>query len=226
MTSDDKYPPCKVLEDIFKTGEVVMPSGERQRSVAGISPKHSWALYDLVLKNRPETVIEIGMAQGVSTLSILSALAQTGGKLISIDPYIGAGWHRAREAALEGVRRAGYEKYHEYIDALSIPTLEDMAEEGSLIDFAYIDGDHSYEAALGDAKGADRILNPEGILGFNDVGKIEVYKAMKKVVLPSRYAEVDAGLNPDYSGRNALIKAGRKLLGRGREDRYFRKLSP
>jgi predicted O-methyltransferase YrrM len=54
---------------------VVLPDGTEKRLTANINPRASHALYRSVLKEKPKVVVEIGMAQGVSTLTILTALA-------------------------------------------------------------------------------------------------------------------------------------------------------
>lgn len=109
----DQLPPCPVLREVFETRTVLLPDGTHKPLVANISAGGSVALYETVLRHRPELVVEIGMAQGVSTLSILSGLMQTGGRLISIDPYIG--WESARLAAIHSVDRAGFAGIHTHM---------------------------------------------------------------------------------------------------------------
>jgi predicted O-methyltransferase YrrM len=147
--------------------KVFLPDGSEKRLVANISPLASKALYETVLKERPKLVVEIGMAQGVSTLTILTALAQTGGRLISVDPYVN--WKSGREAALNNVKRAGFAEMHRHIEDFSFRALPRLMEVGVQPDLAYIDGAYDFGNALIDAFYLDRMLRPGGVLAFNDV---------------------------------------------------------
>lgn len=67
-----------VLQSIMESGRVYHPDGGQINVVANISSANSKALYTFVKERRPKLVVEIGMAYGVSTLSILSALQEDG----------------------------------------------------------------------------------------------------------------------------------------------------
>lgn len=70
--------PCPVLRELCEVG---MPTG-------AVNPRYAEALYRFVLDRRPETVIEVGFAGGVTAMAVLRALAELGGerRLISMDP--------------------------------------------------------------------------------------------------------------------------------------------
>ena len=81
--------PCPLLREIMSTGFVQTPQGKRVSLVGSISPDYAVALYRAIKTYRPKTIIEIGMASGVSSLSMLSALNEIGegGRLITIDAF-------------------------------------------------------------------------------------------------------------------------------------------
>jgi len=62
---------------------------------SGISLEYAIALFRVVLTNQPRTMLEVGMANGASTIAILSAFVELGGErlLISIDPNQSSEWH-------------------------------------------------------------------------------------------------------------------------------------
>jgi predicted O-methyltransferase YrrM len=214
-------PPCGVLEDALRCGRVVLPDGTEKRLTANIGPRASHALYQSVLKQKPKLVVEIGMAQGVSTLTILTALAQVGGQLISIDPYVN--WTSGRDAALHNVKRAGFAKLHRHVEDFSFNALPRLTDEGIEPEFAYIDGAHDFANVFIDAFYLDRMLNPGGILAFNDAGWPDVYRVIKLIKRRPFYEPLDVGLAREFRGRSLFHTLARVLLQRSREDRYFRK---
>jgi predicted O-methyltransferase YrrM len=112
----------QVLDEALTMGRVQHSNGDYLRLTANISPENSKALQRFVQQRRPRLVIEIGMAYGVSTLSILASLQEVKtGRLISIDPYIG--WSTGRLVALHQIKRAGVEHLHEHIHEWSYAAL-------------------------------------------------------------------------------------------------------
>lgn len=216
-----KLPPCGVLRQMHADRQVVLPSGETKRTTSGISVESSWALYGLVLKEAPKVVVEIGMAQGFSTLSILCALAQTGGRLISIDPYVN--WKSGRDAALHNIQRAGYAQRHSLMEEESCRALPKLLEEDLEVNLGYIDGKHAFEHALIDFFYLDRMLAVGGVIGFNNAGWPSVHRVIRFLKKQRRYVEVDVGLRPDYRARNVVLSFARRVLRMPRQDRYFRK---
>ncbi|MBU1695356.1 MAG: class I SAM-dependent methyltransferase [Verrucomicrobia bacterium] len=215
------HPPCEVLKEIFTTKQVLLPSGERKRTSAGIDEAHAWALYNVILKHKPKTVIEIGMAQGISTLSILCALSQTGGQLISIDPYFT--WTEARDAALYSIHRAGFSSFHTHIEKASEIALPKLLADGLKIGAAYIDGDHHYDHVFIDFFYLDLMLTPGGVIGFNNAGWPDVFRVIRYLQKHHPFEELDVGLNPDYRARNPILSLFRRIMRMPRQDRYYMK---
>ncbi|MDB4773028.1 class I SAM-dependent methyltransferase, partial [Verrucomicrobiales bacterium] len=79
-----------VFKELLEEGAVCHPDGSKSEVVANISLDCCRALHEFVVSEKPQIVAEIGMAYGMSTLSILTTLeANECGRLISIDPYPG-----------------------------------------------------------------------------------------------------------------------------------------
>src|SRR5262245_10131459 len=138
-----------VLEEALSEGKVQHPGGSWLQVTANISSANSRALNHFVRERRPQLVVEIGMAYGVSTLSILDALRSTGhGRLISIDPYID--WPTGRVVALHQIARAGVTDLHEHMYECSHTALPKLLMEGRHPDVVYIDGYHNFDYAFTD----------------------------------------------------------------------------
>lgn len=187
-----------------------------------ISQAYAEALYNTVLRIQPRCCIEIGMAFGLSSLAILTALRQIGsGRLISVDPGQSTQW---RGAGLEAVANAGLTKYHQLIEEPDFKALPYLLERGTTLDFAYIDGWHTFDYTLLDFFYIDKMLRPAGVVAFNDCGCLAVDRVIRFVQSHRKYTEIDAGL-----GASGLAKWKNRLrsaLGGplSHTDRYFEKV--
>lgn len=220
-TSQPPLPPCDLLRDIYATRETEKADGSRIPVRDFISPSYAAALYRTVLARRPALVLEVGMACGLSTLSILSALRDAGGgRLISVDPaqstdYAGIG--------VLNVRRAGLEAFHELIEEPSFQALPRLLARKLQPDFAYIDGWHTFDYVLADFFYIDKMLRKGGCVVFNDCGWQSVHRVIRFVQTHRKYRELDVGLSPDYRGGSPLSTIVHLIQRRSRADRYFEK---
>jgi hypothetical protein len=151
------------------------------------------------------------MAFGVSTLAILTALRVAGGsgRLVSIDPHQSTQWRGCGRAAVD---RAGLRPLHELIEEFSHLALPRMLGSGLRVDFAYIDGWHTFDAALIDSWYLDKMLEVGGVLGFNDCDFPSVAKAIGFLLSHRRYREDGPGPPPGLAYAAGMTP-----------DRYFRK---
>lgn len=203
--------PGEVLESAF-TGEYGEMRGHISRDLAR-------ALTAMVAREQPALCLEIGMAYGFSTLAILEGLGPQG-RLISIDPFQTEHYQRLGKSLVERSDRASRHRLIERPDYLALP---ELLAAGGQVDFAYIDGMHTFDYVALDAFYADKLLKIGGVLGFNDCGFRSIHKFLRFFQGHRDYEELDAGLKPDFRGRNPAITLLRRWEGRSNQDRYFRK---
>jgi hypothetical protein len=90
-----------------------------------------------------------------------------GGRLIGIDPaqhddsWQGGGLHN--------VRRAGFADRYQFHEATSQQVLPKLVEEGTRIQFAFLDGWHTFDHTLVDFFYVDAMLEVGGIVVLDDV---------------------------------------------------------
>jgi hypothetical protein len=95
-----------VMREIYTTGFSTSSTRTKLGVHSHLCESHAEALYRMVLQIQPRCCVEIGMAFGLSSLAILSALKQIGrGRLISVDPGQSSQWGGA---GLEAVRRSRF----------------------------------------------------------------------------------------------------------------------
>ena len=131
---------------------------------------------------RPHTVVEIGSYLGRSTCLIGLALKQFGPdpELGAIDPHTG---DRQNLEGLAVDTIPTLDLFRVYTAGAGIRDLleervmtsDDAAKEwdGRGIDFLFVDGWHSYEAVVSDARNFGSLLTPKGVVCFDDYGSYE-----------------------------------------------------
>jgi predicted O-methyltransferase YrrM len=199
-----------------------------------IPAHYAEALYRAVLMKKPTRVIEIGMAFGSSSLAILTALEELkAGELISIDPFQYKDWDGAAVAA---IKRSDLEHRHRLITEADYAALPALLKEGTEIQFAYIDGAHTFDYVLLDTFYLDRMLAVGGVLGFNDCNYPAIHKALNFLLSHRHYKELGVGLAATRAWESRRLKIGQwvqRLTGLNsdpagparNEDRYFEKVS-
>lgn len=162
----------------------------KKQAFSYMSQLHGWCsqekaaiLIDLVLKYKPETIVEIGVWGGKSLVPMACALkANNKGKIYGIDPW-------SSQASLqglineenkgfwswvdhEGVMRGLIDKIDEfelgaYIDLIKATSL--AADPIPDIDILHIDGNHSDETSYIDATKWVPLVKNGGLIIFDDI---------------------------------------------------------
>ncbi len=130
-----------------------------------------WFLHGLVRSMKPEACVEIGSAHGYSTCLISLALKlNLKGRLWAVDPHIPNSWsdtdpENTFENLKANLARLDLSARVEIVRKTSSQATEDLP---SKIDFAFIDGDHSYEGVKTDWEIISSRMAPFGIIVFHD----------------------------------------------------------
>src|SRR5262249_34872215 len=137
------------------------PADFRQNS---ISVEEGEKLQELILCKRPSVSLEIGLGFGISSLFICEAMAKVGGQRhIVIDSEK---WDDS--VGLRHLDAAGFSHLIDFREQESQMALPQLINEGTRIDFAFIDGWHTFDHALIDFFYIDRLLPVGGIVAFDD----------------------------------------------------------
>jgi predicted O-methyltransferase YrrM len=115
------------------------------------------------------TLVEVGVWHGVTTCVLRRAMAESG-VLYAVDPYpagsLGFSAQRViAHAEVARVRRGAVE----WVEATGIEAARRHREaKRALVDFMFIDGDHSYEGIRGDWEAWSDLVAPAGIVALHD----------------------------------------------------------
>ena len=148
-----------------------------------------------------ECFLEIGSFEGLSTTWILQNLLSYDGTLVCIDTFEGGEEHASLD--LSALRKTfdanvaeakGTDQEIEVLAKTSWEALSELVYLDFTFDFIYVDGNHQTPEVLLDACLAFKLLEPKGIMLFDDyaggagVGAavdafLEAYKGQYKVIL-------------------------------------------
>jgi predicted O-methyltransferase YrrM len=183
-----------VLSEILRTGMTKTADGSGAVEVhSAISSSEGEFLQKLVRKLDPTISIEVGLAYGISALFICDALqVRNGTQHIVIDPnQHGGAWGNSWDGiGIANVRRAGYADIVQLIEAPSYRALPELEQSGKRIDFAFIDGWHTFDFTLVDFFFIDRMLNIGGVVVFDDADWPAVRKICRFVKTNLAYSVV------------------------------------
>lgn len=138
------------------------------------------ALVDL-LRTRPvKNVMEIGSESG-GTFYLWCRLATLGGLKISVDlPWGDSGSGQYRNPEKLAARTALFQSWAPRVkvvtgDSHERKTQLDVADllDGDLLDFLFIDGDHSYDGVKADWETYREFVRPGGLVAFHDINQGE-----------------------------------------------------
>jgi predicted O-methyltransferase YrrM len=190
-----------VLETILRTGNTTSADGEIIKVHSQISEKEGELLQEIISEVRPRVSLEIGLAYGIASLYICEALAKVQAERhIIIDPCQHQGW---KGIGFLNLRRAGYEKMIEFHEAPSFRVLPKLEADGLRIDFAFIDGWHTFDYVMVDFFHIDKMLRVGGVVVFDDLYYPSIRKVCRYILTNLPYSVFQKPA-PDASRRVTL----------------------
>jgi predicted O-methyltransferase YrrM len=218
----------EILRSILSNRSVTTEDGVICPLHSSISQEEGNFLQEIIRTSRPQVSLEVGCAYGISSLFICEALREVNArKHIIIDPYQHSAW---KGTGLANLRRAGYANLIDFHDVLSYQYLSRLTEERASIDFAFIDGAHTFDYVLVDFFLVDKLLKPGGIVILDDLLYPSIRSVCRYVLSNLRYTCVgpqsrellpriflpDSHLNPpDHPNYAALQKLEHDRVGEG-----------
>jgi len=159
------------LNDIVDTIIDINP-GYYQYKISAIQLREEIKkLAELVEKNEPETILEIGTANG-GTLYLWSRYLNTARKLISLDlpgGRFGGGYSSEKSRFYENFSQS---KDYEFVRDNSHKE-QTFGKVSSLcdgeVDFLFVDGDHTYSGVKKDFEMYSELVSDGGIIAFHDI---------------------------------------------------------
>jgi predicted O-methyltransferase YrrM len=188
-----------VLEELIRTGVSPTPEGATVPLQSNVLADEAEFLSGVVRELKPARTLEVGLAMGCSALAICDAISGTAGaRHLVIDPrqnarplWAGIGLHN--------LDRAGFTPLVEFHEQPSYRALARLEAEGRRIEFAFIDGFHTFDYAFVDFFLVDKLLEVGGAVAFDDADWPSVRRVVRYVATNLSYT-VHAAMPPRREG--------------------------
>lgn len=184
-----------ILEELIRTGVSPTPAGGSVPLQSHVQADEADFLSRVVRELAPRVSVEIGLAMGCSALAICDALAgQREARHIVMDPrqhaqplWGGIGLHN--------LARAGFSPLVDFLELPSYRGLSQLETEGRRVQFAFIDGFHTFDYTFVDFFLVDRLLEVGGLVAFDDADWPSVKRVVRYVATNLPYT-VHAAMPP------------------------------
>ena len=194
-----------VIDEIEATGLTTLSDGTRVPVRGNVGPESGKVIQRAIEATRPRMGLEVGLAFGISTLYILDAMQLHGvGSLIGMDPaQHDSTW---RGGGLHNVRQAGFSDRYQFFEEASQFVLPRLAASGTRIQFAFIDGWHTFDHTLVDFFFIDRLLDVGGIIVMDDVGYPSIRRLCHFILSNREYTSFDFARYPSQTLLSTRLK--------------------
>lgn len=174
----------ETIETAFRTGKVRDADGAEHRLDASLHREECELLHGVLSRSDARRTLEVGCANGISTMTICDAVAgREGARHTAVDNTQSTYWKGVGRA---NAARCGFD-FFDLVEEDSAYALPRMAASGERIDFALIDGWHSFDHALMDFFYINRMLRVGGLVAFDDASARSVNKVVRYVAAYPAY---------------------------------------
>lgn len=208
-----------ILSEILRSNQVVDARGELRPLTVNMDQAEGELIVRVFEAVKPDLSLEIGFAYGVSTLFACSALDRNSkfARHIVVDP--------CQSSLYEGIgmlnlERAGYDRFVELIEEPSETALPRLLHARTRIQAAIIDGWHTFDHALVDFFYVNKMLDPGGVVIFDDVNMPAIARLIGHVLTYPAYRFFDA--TPIARAPNPFVALRRRFHGFGRSATHSR----
>ena len=161
--------------DIISNQSYRRENGETISFTSAIDIDEAEFISWLIQKYHPVRTIEIGFAEGASSLAILDSLSGWKAEHTIIDPFQSTQW---KNIGVNLLNKFGYSNF-KLIEKKSEFALPDLLENNEKFDLAFIDGYHTFDHTLLDAFYLTKMLNTGGLLIIDDVQMPAINKCIR-----------------------------------------------
>jgi len=183
-----------ILREILQTNVVYTPDGKALQLHSHIPQPECEIIQQWINDHQPHNLLEIGFGYGISSLFICDAIKGMQGITYHIiDAFQSSTWNTV---GIYNLKKAGFETVFTFHEELSEICLPGMLKEGMTFDFALIDGFHAFDQTLVDFFYINKMLQPGGLVIFDDiqlpstkkvVEYVSTFDCYKPLLVPDRF---------------------------------------
>ena len=169
-------------------------------------------LRDLVIAERAETVVEVGLAYAGSALAIgeaLVAVDRPRPRHVIVDPFQATVWS---DVGWELLRSAGLDAIAELVTEWSSIALPRLVTEGLVVDAAFVDGSHRFHEVVVDLYFLRKLVRPGGLVILDDADAPSVGTAVRYYERNLGWAEIPDAFAGGTPGRCRAFRLPDSLI--------------
>lgn len=188
--------------------EQIYRDANEQLKRSAISVAEGRFLASMITSRNVRRTLEIGCANGLSSLFICDALSRNPDpRHVIVDPFQSAHW---KGRGVANLKAAGFD-FWELIEQTSDEALPSLLARGDRFDFVFIDGSHTFDNVLLDFFYAQRLLNVGGVVVFDDVSMAAIRHVIRYVFNYPNLTPI--GSVPYGSWRRKLLNMVKRTAG-------------
>jgi len=199
------------LEEMFKNGYSNGLNGSVIKLDDAISREEAICIVRAMEDIKATKTIEIGVASGVSALAICYTLHKMGNPDVvhyGVDPnqmtYYGG-------AAIANLKKENLDGIFHLLEGPSHEKTIELIQKNMTVDFAFIDGWHTFDYTLVDFFLIDKLLRPGGIVAFHDMYGLAKQKVLRYIKTHRKYEVLEQYL---VRGNESFIKTFKFFIWR------------
>jgi len=178
----------QTLKKLYRTGFIVDRKNVERRAISStISEAEAVILMKIVSDVKAEVTLETGLAFGASAIAICHAKQSFHSERkihYAIDPNQNDFYEGAALVALE---QEGLDNQFKLLEGPSHMKLPELISNNEKLDFAFVDGWHTFDYTLLDFFLIDKILKPGGIIAFHDMQALSKQKVLRYILTHRKY---------------------------------------
>ena len=167
-------------------------------------------LLEILKEFKPKTILEIGTARG-GTLFLLTRIADPKANILSVDlpgGAFGGGYTEWKIPLYQSFAQHEQQIKLVRTDSHSPKTFKLVKNilANNMVDFLFIDGDHTYEGVKRDFNMYSKLVKKGGIIAFHDIVKVpltsgcRVYKFWDEIKSGYEYIEIIEDIKQEWAG--------------------------
>lgn len=182
-------------------------AGEWAGLTSAIDKDEALFLHKLITDYNPKNSLEIGCAEGISSLIICESISKASHHTI-LDPFQSTQWENK---GIDNLKAAGFNNYS-LIEERSEFALPELAKSGKSFDFVFVDGWHTLDHVMVEFFYINRMLPVGGIVVFDDTALAGLNKLMRYICNYPNYKCIGCVGEPELSSDRKRLNTVKKIV--------------
>ncbi len=184
---------------ILEKNGFILENGDWYSLTSAISKNEALFIKEIISNSNPQSTLEIGCAEGVSSMVICSSISPNAHHTI-LDPNQYLEW---KGMGIRNLKECGFSNF-DLIEDYSEFTLPTLLKSGKRFDFVFVDGWHTFDHVLMEFLYINRLLNVGGVVVFDDVALPPLNKLMRYISNYPNYVPIGSA-GPFYESNSRKV---------------------